>query len=77
MRTTVDINPGLLNKVVEATGQNSKSKAVNKALEEYLRGSAYDALLAMAGTVAFDKDWDVWRRTDLGKLREFKVERGS
>lgn len=72
MRTTVDIAPRILEEVVKATGQKSKSKAVNAALEEYLRGVAYDKLLGMAGTIEFDDDWDIWRRTDLGKLREFE-----
>ncbi|MDO8690016.1 MAG: type II toxin-antitoxin system VapB family antitoxin [Dehalococcoidia bacterium] len=37
MCTTVDIDEELLQSVVEATGQTSKSKAVTKALEEYVR----------------------------------------
>ena len=71
MRITVDIDPKLLDEVVKLTGERTKSKAANKAIEEYLRWKAYDELLALAGTMEFDDDWDVWRRTDLGKLREF------
>lgn len=73
MRTTVDIDPRTLEEVVKVTGQKSKSKAVNAALEEYLRGVAYDTLFGMAGTIEFDEDRDIWRRTDLGMLREFEV----
>ena len=35
MRTTLDIDPDLLEKVVETTGERSKTRAVNRALEEY------------------------------------------
>jgi hypothetical protein len=37
MRTTIDIDPDLLSRVVAATGERSKPRAVSKALEEYLR----------------------------------------
>jgi len=63
MRTTLDIEPALLDKVVRATGEKTKSNAVNRALEEYLRRLAYEELRAIAGTMDFDHEWDVWRRT--------------
>ena len=34
MRTTLDLDPKLLEDVVRATGRKSKAKAVSKALEE-------------------------------------------
>ena len=73
MRTTIDLDPELLEEVIKATGEKTKSKAVNEAIREYVRGRAYDELLAISGTVEFDEDWGVWRRTDLGSLREFEV----
>ncbi len=39
MRTTLDIDSTLLDAVVETTGERSKTKAVNKALEEYVPGA--------------------------------------
>ena len=74
MRTTLDIDGRLLDEVVEATGEKSRSKAVNEALEEYVRGIAYDRLLAMAGTVEFDEEWGLWRETSLGELRSFESD---
>ena len=52
MRTTLDIDPGLLNAVVETTGERSKSKAVNKALEEYVRRKRVAELREIAGNIA-------------------------
>jgi Arc/MetJ family transcription regulator len=74
MRTTLDLDEKLLERVIEATGEKSKSKALNKVMEEYLRHRAVDELLAMAGKIELDDSWEVWRRTDLGKLREFQVD---
>ena len=53
MRTTVDIDEKLLADVVELTGEKSKGKALNRALEEYLYWNAVDGLRAIAGKVEF------------------------
>ncbi len=37
MRTTITINRELLDELVETTGEKSKSAALNKAAEEYVR----------------------------------------
>ena len=58
MRTTLDIDPKLLDQVVETTGENTKSAAVNKALEEYLREVRVKRLLALKGKL--DLDLDDW-----------------
>jgi len=34
MRTTTDLDENLLEQVIEATGEKSKTKAVNKAMKE-------------------------------------------
>lgn len=70
MRTTIDIDEKLLDQVVELTGEKTKSKAVGAALREFLRGLRLDEMMAVAGTMEFDEDWDVWRRTELGRLRK-------
>ena len=49
MRTTLDIDRELLDKVVETTGERSKTKAVNKALQEYVRRVSVSELREMAG----------------------------
>ena len=37
MRTTLDVNPEVLDRVMAETGETSKSRAVEKVLEDYLR----------------------------------------
>ena len=51
MRTTLDVDPKLLEDVVEASGEKSKSAAVNKALAEYIRRRRIAELREMAGTI--------------------------
>ena len=51
MRTTLDVDPDLLDAVVETTGESSKTKAVSKALEEYVRRKRVAELREMAGKI--------------------------
>ena len=58
MRTTLDVDPKLLDEVVETTGERSRSKAVSAALEEYLRDVRLKRLLALKGKLDLDlNDW--------------------
>jgi Arc/MetJ family transcription regulator len=76
MRTTLNIDEKLLGDVVRATGERSKSKAVSRALKEYVRGLAYDELRLTAGTMQIDdlsepqREADLRRQRLLDKLRE-------
>lgn len=51
MRTTLDIERKLLEEVVVLTGERNKSKAVSKALAEYIRRKRIEELKAMAGKI--------------------------
>ena len=51
MRTTLNIDPGLLDQVVETTGERTKTRAVTKALEEYVRLRKVGELREIAGNV--------------------------
>ena len=54
MRTTLDIDDNLLDSVVEATGEKTKSKAVNAALKEYIRRKHGRELLDSWGKIIVD-----------------------
>ena len=64
MRTTVDIPEKLLEDVVKLTGEKSKSKALAKALEEYIRKKRIDELWSMAGKLDLDDNWYEWRHME-------------
>ena len=51
MRTTLDVDPKLLDEVIEASGEKSKSAAVNKALAEYIRRRRIAELRELAGKI--------------------------
>ena len=54
MRTTLDIDGALLDAVVEATGEKTKSKAVNVALKEYVRRKHVQELIDSWGKIIVD-----------------------
>ena len=64
MRTTLDIDERLLAAVVKATGEKSRSKAVQKVLEDYLRHKAIEELRGSAGSLAIDDVQEEQRTAD-------------
>ncbi len=68
MRTTLDIDEKLIADVLKATGEKSKSRAVNKVLEEYIRRQKIEEIIAMAGKIIIDDYSEEQRAAD--KRRE-------
>ena len=63
--TTLDVDEKLLNEVVKVTGENSKSKAINSALDEYLRHVRMKRLLELQGNLDLDlEDWYEFRHAE-------------
>ncbi len=54
MRTTIDIDGKLLDSVVDATGEKTKSRAVNAALKEYVRRKQVQELIDSWGKIVVD-----------------------
>ena len=64
MRTTLDINPEFLEKIQEITGESSKGRAVDRAMEEFIRRDAIKKVLAARGTFNL-RSRSEWHNTDL------------
>ena len=54
MRTTLNINSDLLEKVLDATGEKTKSGAVNAALKEYIRRKHIQEFIDSWGKIIVD-----------------------
>ena len=54
MRTTLDIDSALLDKVVDATGEKTKSGAVNAVLKEYIRRKNIQEFIDSWGKIIVD-----------------------
>ena len=65
MRTTLDIDEELLERVERIVGEKSASKAVNKALQEYIRQDRARRLIASLGERDLDiDDWYEFRHSE-------------
>ena len=69
MRTTLEIDEGLLEELVKLTGEKSKSKAVCEALREYIQQQKIDRLIELMGQVEIEEDWRMLRDGELGEER--------
>ena len=76
MRTTLDIDSALLDSVVDATGEKTRSKAVNAALKEYMRRKHVQELIDSWGKIIVDDhseralELEERRRAYLASLRD-------
>ena len=66
MRTTIDIDADLIEKVVQATGARSKKKAIEIAMKEFLRTKRRKELSDLIGNY---EEFDVTLK-DLEKMRK-------
>jgi len=58
MATNLDIDPSLINHVLELSGQRTKKGAVTLALEEYVARRERRGLLDLFGTLEWDDTYD-------------------
>ncbi|MDO8616255.1 MAG: type II toxin-antitoxin system VapB family antitoxin [Dehalococcoidia bacterium] len=75
MRTTLNIDPKLLEKVVAITGERNKGKAVDRAMDEFLRRKAVEKLLAARGKFRLHVKHEEWEEADLKVELEHKRSR--
>jgi Arc/MetJ family transcription regulator len=67
MRTTLDIDDALMNRLLESYPCKSKTQAVEHAIREYLYSQAAEALISLAGTI--DVDEEEFREMKAAELR--------
>jgi hypothetical protein len=51
MRTTMDLDAGLINRLLKESGAQSKTQAIELAAQEYLKLLARQRLISRAGTL--------------------------
>lgn len=71
-RTTLNVDPALVEEVMNLTGEKDKGRAVNKAMEEYVRREKIERLLALAGKIDFEGDWEDRHERDFELEREHR-----
>ncbi len=58
MRTTLNIPDDLINEVQKISGEKSKTKAIVKTMQEYIKQKQKLELLSLKGKINIDYDWE-------------------
>jgi len=64
MRTTINIDDVLFEKVMRLVGATTKTEAVNRALREFVRLRAKDELLTLRGKLTLDDSVAILREEE-------------
>lgn len=64
MRTTLTIDDDVANKLMQITGEKSPVTAIRHALEDYLKQTRKQKVLAMRGQVQVEDNWRKLRKLD-------------
>ena len=73
MRTTLDLDPKLLEQIEELTGEKSPSKAVNKLMAEAVRRKRLAELREwLMNPREFDTLHDTWREDEQRELQDME-----
>ncbi|MGH7411225.1 MAG: type II toxin-antitoxin system VapB family antitoxin [Candidatus Methylomirabilis sp.] len=57
MRTTLDLDEGLVKELVKVTKAKTKTKAIHIAIREFIRRRKLEGLKALSGKIRLDLDW--------------------
>lgn len=69
MRTTIAIDENLIDELMRVEPNVSRSEAMRKAIEEYVRRKRLEEFLTLAGTGLVDMDWRDVEQAELRKLK--------
>jgi hypothetical protein len=70
MRTTIAIDESLIEELMRSEKGVSRSEAIRRAVQDYLRRKREDAFMSLAGSQLVDLDWREAERQDLGERRD-------
>ena len=70
MRTTLDLDKELLEQVTRMTGEKSKTKAVNRVMEEFVRRNKIDELRKAIREGRFRDIENNWRELEELELKD-------
>jgi len=62
MRTTINVDDNIMKVVMQETKAATKTEAVRRALEDFVRRRNAEAIIALKGKVKFNVDWKTLRK---------------
>lgn len=69
MRTTLNIDDFLINKLLEITCERSKTRAITIAIKDYIKKKKIEKILSYQGNLAIE---DNWQQLEKEELKEYE-----
>jgi hypothetical protein len=70
MRTTIDIDPTVLEDALAVTGEKNRSRVVDRALRELVRRERLAELRALAGNIEIDDNLEELKQLELKEMSD-------
>lgn len=72
MRTTLNIDDFLLNKLLDFTHEKSKTRAITIAIKEYLKKKNLEKILSCQGSLEIENNW---QQLEEKELKEYECDK--
>ena len=69
MRTTINIQDDLMDRLLAGTKSKTKTKAVEIAIKDYIEKKSIEDLLSLSGKIDIDPDWEKEEEAELNEYR--------
>jgi Arc/MetJ family transcription regulator len=70
MRTTINIQDGLMEALLTHTKAKTKTKAVELSIREYLEKKSIEDIVSLSGKINIDADWQKMEEVELNEYRD-------
>lgn len=72
MRVTAEIPNALIDDLLKATGEKTKTRAICVAIRDYILQKRKEKLLSLSGKIHFDLDWKEMEEIELKVMEKHK-----
>jgi metal-responsive CopG/Arc/MetJ family transcriptional regulator len=77
MRTTIAIDDELIDDLMKLESGVSRSEAIRRAVQDYLKRKQFEEFLSLAGSKLVDLDWRQTEQEELRKVKQHGRKRQS
>jgi len=70
MRTTINIQDDLMDRLLAGTKSKTKTKAVEIAIKDYIEKKSIEDLLSLSGKIDIDPDWEKEEEAELNGYQD-------
>ena len=70
MRTTINIQDGLMEALLTHTKAKTKTKAVELSIREYLEKKSIEDIVSLSGKINIASDWQKMEEVELNEYRD-------